>query len=384
MKSLAIAEIVLLQTFRQRSNYFFMIVFPALIILLLGAVFGSGFRPALGVLDSGSGPLGESLIEAIDALDALDVTRYSDERGLISAVERGRVGAGLVVPRGYDETLRNGGSAVLRFFTQPGSLVQRSAVEAAAAEQNLVFRSARFAQSEMEASPDKALAAAEQAARAVPGVGVRVTTTGQAQPFGDTGRFDRGASTQLLLFVFITSLTGSAALIESRRLGVARRMLSTPTPAVTIVAGQAMGHLGIAISQGLIIMLGSALIFGVEWGNPLGAALVLIVFSLVGTGAAMLLGSLFRSEQQAIPVAILVSLGLAALGGSMVPLEVFPDTMRTIANATPHAWGNRAFEELIGRNGGVGSILRELGVLGAFAAALLSLAAWRLHRTLTS
>ena len=33
----------------------------------------------------------------------------------------------------------------------------------------------------------------------------------------------------------------------------------------------------------------------------------------------------------------------------MVSLEFFPDTMRNIAHATPHAWGNDAFTDLIAR-----------------------------------
>ena len=48
------------------------------------------------------------------------------------------------------------------------------------------------------------------------------------------------------------------ALIETRRLGL---------------AGEALGHFAIALVQGLIVMIGSALIFGVNWGNPFGAAL---------------------------------------------------------------------------------------------------------------
>ena len=56
-------------------------------------------------------------------------------------------------------------------------------------------------------------------------------------------------------------------------------------------------------------MLGSALIFGVNGGNPAGASLILIAFSLVGAGAGMLLGSVLNKDQQAGSVALL-------LGGS--------------------------------------------------------------------
>jgi hypothetical protein len=85
----------------------------------------------------------------------------------------------------------------------------------------------------------------------------------------------------------------------------------------------------------VIIVAGSMLFFGVSWGNPLGSAAVILSFSLVGTSVAILVGSLCTSVQQAQPLAFLLGPGLAALGGSMAPLEVFPATARKIAHVTP-------------------------------------------------
>ena len=98
----------------------------------------------------------------------------------------------------------------------------------------------------------------------------------------------------------------------------------------------------------------------------------------------MLVSGVFDSDRQAGPVAWLLGLGLAALGGSIYPIEVFSETMRTVAHLTPHAWGNDAFAELVRRGGGVADVLTELGVLAAFAIVLLSLATWRLRRAITA
>ena len=98
----------------------------------------------------------------------------------------------------------------------------------------------------------------------------------------------------------------------------------------------------------------------------------------------MLLASLFSSEQQAGPVALLLGLGLAALGGSMAPLEVFPSTARAIAHATPHACANEAFSKLLKHGGDPVSVLPQVGMLLAFAALTISLATWRLGRGLTT
>lgn len=125
------------------------------------------------------------------------------EGDLVDAVERGRVHAGLVIPTGYDANLRAGDDIVLRLFIRPGSFALRSTVEAVVARQNRVVRSARFAQSEGVASLDDAL---EQAVAGVSGVRVRTTRAGETSSSTDLGKFDESASTQLLLFIFMTSL----------------------------------------------------------------------------------------------------------------------------------------------------------------------------------
>ena len=170
----------------------------------------------------------------------------------------------------------------------------------------------------------------------------------------------------------------------AKRLGLSERILSTPTSAGTIIAGETMGRVMIGAIQAAVIIIGSAVLFGVRWGQPAGVIAVVLLFDLVGAGAGILLGTLFRNEQQATGVSLLAGLGLAALGGCMVPLEVFSRSMKTIAHVTPHAWANDAFAKLVAHHAPVTALARQLGVLAGFAAVLLALATWRLRRVLTA
>jgi ABC-2 type transport system permease protein len=97
----------------------------------------------------------------------------------------------------------------------------------------------------------------------------------------------------------------------------------------------------------------------------------------------MLMGSLFRNDQQASAVAIVSGISLAALGGSMLPLDLLNDTMQTVARFTPHGWANQGFNELVLRNGTIADITTELAVLVGIAVVLLTAASWRLRRVLT-
>lgn len=385
MKALALAAVNVRRMLRDRSNVFFVFVFPMLLILALGVSFGGAFEPRIGVVAVDVGPLGEELVDTLEALPDLQVDRTSDDEGMQTAIERGQLEAGVVIPPGYDAALRDGEDVQVRYLARQSELGMQlsQTVGAAVALQGQRLRAARFYASEGEGTMDEGLARADAALEVLAPIEVVTTTTGEALFPASLGRFDIGASSQLLLFIFLTSLTSATALIETRRLGLSRRMFATPTRPRTIVVGEALGRFGVAMVQGLFIMLGSLVIFGVNWGQPLGAVALLVAFALVGAGAGMLMGSVLRTEQQSIGLGIFLGLGLAALGGCMVPLEFFTPTMQTIAHITPHAWAIDGYAELVRRDGTLVDVLPYLGILLAYATVLFALASWRLRLAIT-
>jgi ABC-2 type transport system permease protein len=384
MKALAIAGTDLRRFLRWRANVFFVFVLPMLIILLLGAAFGSN-KARIGVAGGNSGRLAAQLVESLRAAPSIELSRYGRVGDLQQAVAHGTVDAGIAIPSGYDSGLASGGSVSVSYFARPDSVARqlRATVQSVVAAQARVLAVAQLIRRSQNTSFTAALSRAQALARATPPVEVALRAPGGGPYTTGSSRFTGGASTQLLLFIFLNSLTGASWLIETRRLGIARRVLSTPTRPATLIAGQLLGRLAIALFQALIIVLGSLLLFGVHWGNPLGTAAVILSFSLAATGAAMLLGSLFSSEQQSAPVALLLGLGLAALGGSMAPLEVFPKTARLIAHITPHAWANEAFSKLLQHGRGLVSVLPDVGVLFGFALVAITAAIWQLRRAIT-
>ena len=387
MKAFWIALANLRRMFRVRTNIFFVFVFPMVLILVLGATFGGSSSPRLGVVSAGSGPLGAELLRELEQTPHLRVVTVSDPATLLTQVERGNLASGVIIPRGYDGAVRAGHDATLRYLARPDQSSQRlgETVRGAVARQAALLGAARFAVAQ-HAAPDfsTGLAAATRLSPEVPAVSVTQTTAGTTLFSRTLGQFDEGAWTELLLFLFLTAMTGSVALIETRRLGLSRRMLATPTSPATVITGETLGRVLISCVQALVIILGSALLFGVNWGQPARVAAVVILFALVAAGAGVFVGTLFRNEQQAIGISLLLGLGLGALGGCMVPLEVFSPTMRHVAHITPQAWGNDAFAKLVGHGASISGILPQIGILAAYAVVLLALAAWRLRRVLSA
>jgi ABC-2 type transport system permease protein len=385
-KASTIALTNLRRLLRDRTGAFFVVVFPFAIILVLGATFGQGFTPKLGVVAPAT-PLAEDLVRRLEAVDGLEVAVYADAAGLRDAVERGALEGGVVIAADHDDTIRDGGTAEVAYLARPSGAGQelRLTVAAVADRQTVVVTAARIAVEEGTATSfDDALAAARLAEETVPAVAVTPRVAGAEE--GDEAEFgmDAGAAQELVLFVFLTSLSASAMLIESRRLGVSRRMLASPTPARTVLVGEALGRYAIALFQGGLILVGTAVLFRVDWGNPWTATLIVALFAATATGAAILMGSVLSNEQQAGSLGVFLGLALGALGGAMVPLEIFPPVMARIAHLTPHAWAIEALDETMATGAGPAAVATDLAVLAVYAAALIAVAIGLFRRRLTT
>ena len=383
MKVLAIALANMKRLFRDRLGLFFIFVLPIVLIIVLGAAFGGGVTPKLGVVGGAGGRLAEELRSGLDDVRDVEVVDYSDRASLLDAVEHGVAEGGLFIPSDYDEWLLEGGEVEVSFVARPGSFLAfslRTAAQTEIDEQSARIRAARFATEEVGGGFEQNLERAEGVTAGVPDVRVSTDFAQEDAAEVENSQFAFPAAQELLLFMFVTSLSAAAQLIQTRQLGVSRRMISTPTSVRTVILGEALGRFGVAILQGLFILVFSALLFGIDWGDPLATGLVVILFALVGAGAAMLVGATFRNDEQANSVGLLLGLGLAALGGCMVPLEVFPRTMETVAHITPHAWAVEGMTDIVLDRAGVSDVSLQLGVLLVYAVVLLTIATWSLRR----
>jgi ABC-2 type transport system permease protein len=256
-------------------------------------------------------------------------------------------------------------------------------VDAAVAEQQVLVAAARAAAGLDVGTFAEAYAAAAAGRGAVSGVEVAVEQVGADFVFEGYTQFTFGAQTQLLLFTFLTSMTAAGQLVLTKRLGVSRRMVSTPTSTRTIVAGETLGRLLIALGQALFVVVLTATVFNVSWGDPLAASVIILLFCLVSAGAAMLVGAVSRNADQASSMGVFAGMALGALGGCMVPLVFMPEAMQTFAKLIPHSWAITGLSSLVRDGGGIESVMTNVVVLAGFAVGLMGLAAWRFRKGIT-
>ena len=386
MTVLAIARASLLRLMRDRTALFFLAVLPVLVIVIVGATVQGFSTWRVGVVDLGAGTAGRQLTAAVDRMPDLAVSRYPDVRTMSRAIARGELSTGIVLPRGMDRAEREGRAVTV------GLVVERanSSMQAAATAVSSVVtahgarvQAAQFATDHAGGTFGENLARAGTLERLVPRVTVRTfeaQSTSSVLPEG----FSYSAPTELVLFVFLSAVAGGATIVETRRLGMFERMSAAPVRPSSIIAGESLIYLVIALVQSALIVGVGSLAFGVSWGDPAGAIALVVVWSAVGAGAGILAGTLFRTPEQASAIGPIVGITFAMLGGCMWPLAIVTPSMRVIGHLTPQAWAVDAWTELLANHGGLLAIGRDLGVLALFAIGLFGVATLRLRRTIAT
>ena len=368
---LALAVLELRRFLADRFNLFFVFVLPLILVGVLGLQSGQG--PVARVALGGDGAVTQEIADRLEAM-RMEVDVRPDRAGVEAAVGDGAADIGVAVGPGEGLALE----LVSVGEPNPGAeLMVRAAADEVALEQGRV---AILTRAGLE--PDEA----ERAVAGPPDrepLQVQVESDNPvAEEFAGVGRFEVGASAQMLLFVFLNTLGASAAMIQARRSGAVRRGLAAPVTAGATVTGLALGRLVIALFQAGWIIGMSSLLFGVSWGSLPSVLVVVAVFGLIASGLAMVVGVVIDAEGPASGVSVGAGLVLAAVGGCMVPLELFTDGLRRVAMFTPHAWAYEALAEIQRRDADVLDVLPQLAVLAGMAGMVLVLGSVLLRRSL--
>ncbi len=328
-------------------------VVPVLLIFVTGLLTG-GSKVPIGVVNRGSGPADTRLLDLLARADGVKVRVEPSAGALNDDILRSRVVAGIEIPTDFG-TVRN------LAITFVGESDETQVVQAhTAVVATLDLLAAEQEAGHGTASTNLALARVDAGSRP------------PMSPYSYVGPAD------LVLFAGITLLVMASGLVESRRLGMLRRILVAPVRPSALVAGQVGGLLVTALGQAVGLLLIGRLLFGVRWGDPLGVSLVLLGLSLALACGSMLLGTLARSPEQAVAVAVVLAIAGGMLGGCLWPLSVVGPVVAAAGHAAPQAWAMDGFVALVYGHSGLLGVLPDAAALFGFAMCFGILSIWRM------
>jgi ABC-2 type transport system permease protein len=374
--------------FSSGAEWLFFIILPVVFTFIIGGGFGdvpgSDNRIRLLVADEATSPLAADLLAALEQSSTVraDVLPRAQAE---SAFTDNKAAALLIIPTHFDTQL------VLELRTQPNNLNGQAvvrAVLAVAGEVGLATTIATHSLAEAErrrpftndATRQEYFATSfAQAQTLLAAAPRRLEITRPPTPRRPRHNPAAQASAgQLITWVIIPLLSLSALFAHERAAGTLRRLLITPTHKATLLFGIICGQVTMALVQMALLVLFGVFVMHLDWGQSLAAlALMLLATALVGAALGTMLGTYIRTEGQANGVSIMLGMLLALLGGCWLPLELFPETVRSAVRILPTTWAMQGLMDILVRGQGVPGVWLEASVLLGYTAVFLAVGAWR-------
>lgn len=393
---------------RDKSAMFWVLVFPLMIAVLFGSIFGgsnSASAIKIAVIDEDGSKESKSLVERIASSKAVEIQKPKPDVTPMEQVRKGDLSAYVLIPKGYGEAAsrmqyasgpaikvgidpsRNAEAGMLQgvvseaaykgmseMFSQPDDMrpmVQdnlakikasgKSDPETASTSQFLTDLN-RYLSSPAASSPNANSAFSMQG----PKIESEPVKAEGAQP---ANAFEITFPQAILWGMLGVMSTFAISMVRERNQGTLIRLRVSPMSFTQILAGKGLACFLTACGVMMVLLLFGKVIFHIHLGSPLLLALAIGSGAFCLTGIMMLLSVLGKTEQAVAGSSWGVMITMAMFGGGMIPVFVMPPWMQMASNFSPLKWTTQVIEGAIWRGYTFQEMLFPCGILIAIGMA---------------
>lgn len=369
-----------LQIGRDKKALLTLVFMPLLLIGILGAAFGNMLGEEnsvvtidnfnVGIVNLDKGELGAILEKEVfeKGLNSIVTVKSMDNKKLLSELEKQNLSVGIIIPEDFSDGLIAGKETTVQTISVPSASIQSMIIESAVQQ---------FSQSvSVDVAGMEMLFSSPANGEGQPNTGVNPGSISFDQKSyqaleeitvepdqKQVSSFQYYAAGMGVMFLLMTVIQGVSAMIEEKEQEVYKRLLVSNLTHSQYLFGKLLGLFLLSSIQLIVIIVGTTLLFDVYWGDSLSGIIVIgltFVFSACGLG--ILLGTLARTEKSFNALGMLGVQILAAAGGSMVPLYLFPDWVNTIMKFFPNGLALQTFLNLMS-GGDLKGIIFEAAML---------------------
>jgi ABC-2 type transport system permease protein len=331
---------------RNRAAVFFSLFLPLIIMLIFGVLnFEGSTTIRLGLVDAAQNEASGRLSERLEAYDYIELSSGSRVDQL-AALEEGDLGFVLVIPAGFDP--------------QPGLETGLVAYASTADPAQ-----AQVGQGLLQQALGEALFAP---AGAPPGGGFGAPPVSfETVESRDLGYIDFLVPGIVGMTVMQLGLFGVAfGFVQLKRTGALRRLFATPTSPAYFLSAQVASRLIIGVVQ-VVILFGIGILFGLQMFGGYAVLLVVVLLaSIIFLAIGFAIAGWAKNEDQAAPVANLISLPMMFLSGVFFPRDAMPEFLLAITQYMPLTYVNEALRAVVNEGAGLTSLGPQLLGMGVW------------------
>jgi ABC-2 type transport system permease protein len=346
----------LLIVVRDKKAFLTLILMPLLLIAILGSAFGNMMKEdgdiaikkfTLGVVNLDEGQLSKALIEDVFSKELskqIRVENYSEDV-LSKKIKDHTLAVGIIIQPDFTASLMLGKETSVKLLSVPDPGIKATIVQAVieqyAQSVPIAAMSAKLAQPVQTGSQNDSL----QEKQTTQPLLKESTINAKTKPVSS---FQYYAAAMGVMFLLMAVVQGVSTMILEKEQDVYKRLLLTNLTFTNYLIGKMLGLVIICLAQSFIIIIGTKLIFGVEWGESVfGIVMMTLAFVISACGLGVLAGSFIKTEKSFAVAGMFGTQILAALGGSMAPLYIFPDWVILVTKVLPNGLALQTYLKLM-------------------------------------
>ncbi len=354
------------------------------------------------LVNQDGGKLGDELVALMQSKDLnglVDPTLSDDPAAARKLVDANQADAAIVVPAGFTASIipaqgqsSSGSVVAIEVYTNPTtptsagviktivdgflSQVEVGRVGGEVAVTQLV-QSGRNRMQDVQAAG--LAAGANTAGAAAQNTAIvlnSVTAGGKAVTFDVLALLAPGMA---LMFLMYTVSYGGRTLLTERNQGTLPRLLVSPTGSAQILGGKMIGIYLTGAAQMFILILGTTLLFQLQWGDAPAVAVLVLAAVFGAAGWGLLVTAVAKTPGQVTTIGSALMLIFGILGGTFINTDQMPAWFQAVSKITPNAWGIQGFTTLA-LGGGLQDILTPILALLVMGAILFAIAVGLINR----
>ncbi len=384
------------QRVRDRSALIVGIVAP----LALAAIFSFVFNPIddfefsaqYVVVDQDGGPAARLFIDQVlggmtgdGTIEVEELATVEEARTLVDveidpfAADVESADAAFIIPAGFSASVASADPASMEVMAGRGSQTAAGVAVAIAEQFASQLQTARVSTATAEfygLTGDRAEIGLR--ALAVPNLASLTDAEATSKILTGTTFYAAGLA---IFFLFFTVQFGVNGLLEERHAGTLPRLLAAPLPKLAIIVGKGITAAVLGFISMVVLVTATTLMFGAEWGNPLGVGLLILAGIFAAIGIMGIVGAFAKTAEQAAVFSSIIAVVLGFLGGTFFPVGQAGGILAQLRFVTPHAWFMQGLGDLQGGN--VADVIPAVLALVLFGVVCGTLAASGVRRGLT-
>lgn len=347
----------LMMTLRDRIAVFWMILFPILLMLVLGAIFGRSGEANLtvGVVDLDRSPVSAAMLSGMEQVKALTIEKEGSEKEQLEKLEDAKLNAVLVLPKGFFEDIKAGrpGNAII--------YVDRSSVTVAQITSSALRQ------------------VMDGIARQMSGGKELISVTEKSVTSNELKYIDFLVPGVLAITLMYSGLLGlSQEMVVWREKGILRRIKVSPLRLRMFLGAGIAAVLLMAMGQAAILLLVGRLVFkvGIQ-GNLVSVAFLVLLGAAAFIALGFMVASLARTQRAAQMAGSAITMPMMMLAGVFFPLTIMPSFLVVVAKILPLYYLGEALRNVMIRGQGLGAVWLDVVILAGMTVVCFAVSIWK-------